>query len=109
MERPPSLTDARPGPWDRGAAVTVALLSIPVLAVVVPMAGEQWAAVPAFIPSYQSAIAVNDLITAALLFGQCRQARRPGLLMLAAGYLCTAPLVVVHALSFPGIFGPGSL
>lgn len=100
------LAVAPAGPWDRRAALAIALLSLVVLAVVVPIVGEQWVAMPAFIPAYQSAAAVNDLVTAALLFGQYREARRPSLLLLGGGYLFTAALVVAHALSFPGAFAP---
>jgi PAS domain S-box-containing protein len=102
-------TSAAAGFPDRVAALGVALLSALVLAVVAPMAGERWAVVPAFIPAYQSAVAINDLVTAALLFALHRETRRGPILLLAAGYLYTAPLVIAHALSFPGLFGPEGL
>ena len=110
---PPGADLALSGPWDRKAALGLALLSLVVLALVVPIADQPWPAVPAFIPAfipaYQSAVAVNDVVTAALLFGLFRELRRPSLLVLAAAYLLSAPLVVAHALSFPNLFGPGSL
>lgn len=58
----------------------------------------------AFIPIYQSALAINDLVTATLLFGQFAILRHPGLRLLAVGYLYTALMAVFHALSFPGLF-----
>ncbi|HEY4370998.1 MAG TPA: MASE4 domain-containing protein [Burkholderiales bacterium] len=68
----------------------------------VPM-GEMWA----FIPLYESALAVSDLITAILLFGQYGFLRSPGLLVLACAYLFTMLMTVAHALSFPGLFDHG--
>jgi signal transduction histidine kinase/DNA-binding response OmpR family regulator/HPt (histidine-containing phosphotransfer) domain-containing protein len=63
----------------------------------------------AFIPAYQSALAVNDLITAVLLFGQFAIVRSRALLALASGYLFTACMAVNHALSFPGLFAEHGL
>src|SRR4029077_5281109 len=65
--------------------------------------------VPAFVASYQSALAVNDLITAILLYSQFALLRSRALLLLASGYLFTAVAAVVHGLSFPGLFSPGGL
>ena len=42
---------------------------------------------PAFIPIYQSALLINDLITAVFLLGQCQLSRSPALGLLAGGYL----------------------
>src|SRR5947209_12572816 len=65
--------------------------------------------VPAFIASYQSALGINDLITAVLLYSQFAILRSRALLLLASGYLFTAFAAVVHALSFPGLFAPSGL
>jgi hypothetical protein len=99
-------TGSEAGRRERWAALSVALVSALVLGLVAPIVSQQWAAVPAFIPAYQSAVAVNDLVTGALLFGAFREFRRPSILILAGGYLYTAVLVVAHTLSFPGLFGP---
>ena len=69
----------------------------------------QLPAVWGFVPSYQSALAVNDLITAGLLFAQYAAFRSRALLLLACGYLFTALMAVVHALTFPGLFAPEGL
>jgi PAS domain S-box-containing protein len=63
----------------------------------------------AFIPSYQAALVINDLITAVVLFGQFRIVRSRALLLLASGYLFTACLALVHALTFPGLFTASGL
>ena len=67
------------------------------------------AQVPAFIPAYEAALMIEDLITAALLFGLCRRLRARALLVLAAGYLFDALMIVPHALTFPGLFSPTGL
>ena len=50
-------------------AQAVALLSLVVLVSAVPFAKVQLARLPLFVPIYESALILNDLITAALLFG----------------------------------------
>ncbi|SCK18525.1 response regulator [Vogesella sp. LIG4] len=88
----------------------VAILGSALLfALLVPFAKQPLGKIWAFIPAYQSALVVNDLITAVLLFGQFYILRTMALLTLAAGYLFTACMAVVHALSFPGLFVPGGL
>ena len=75
----------------------------------VPFAGLPLTPVPAFVASYQSALAINDLITAVLLFSQFAISRSRAMLLLASGYLFTAIAAIVHALTFPGLFAPGGL
>jgi len=58
---------------------------------------------------YESALFFNDLITAVLLFGQFIQLRARALLVLAAGYLFDAAIIVPHALTFPGAFSSTGL
>ena len=67
------------------------------------------APVPAFVASYQSALAINDLITALLLFSQFVILRWWALLLLASGYMFTAAAAIAHALTFPGLFAPAGL
>ncbi|MBV8464549.1 MAG: MASE4 domain-containing protein, partial [Burkholderiales bacterium] len=73
-------------------------------ALTAPFAQHHLAPVSAFIPAYQSALVVNDLITAILLLGQFAILRSRALLALATGYLFTACMAIAHALSFPGLF-----
>src|SRR5437762_8942268 len=67
------------------------------------------AQISAFIPIYESALVINDLITAVLLFGQFSFLRSRSLCVLASGYLFTALMTVSHALTFPGLFSPTGL
>ncbi|WP_163531097.1 MASE4 domain-containing protein, partial [Klebsiella oxytoca] len=64
---------------------------------------------PAFVASYQSALAVTDIITAILLLSQFVLLRNRALLLLAMGYLFTAAAAMTHALTFPGLFAPAGL
>jgi PAS domain S-box-containing protein len=94
---------------DRTAALAVVGVLAVLFACAVPFAGVPLAPVPAFVASYQSALAINDLITAVLLFSQFAISRSRGILLLASGYLFTALAAVVHALTFPGLFAPDGL
>src|SRR6202048_1568214 len=94
---------------DRNAALVVVGVSSVLFASAVPFAGVPLTPIPAFVASYQSALAVNDLITAVLLFSQFGILRSRALLLLASGYLFTAAAAVVHALTFPGLFAPAGL
>jgi PAS domain S-box-containing protein len=96
-------------PIDRGLALAVAIVSALIFAIAVPFAKVQLAEIWAFIPSYQSALATNDLITAVLLCAQFSQLRSRALLLLAAGYFFTALMAIVHALTFPGLYAPTGL
>jgi PAS domain S-box-containing protein len=94
---------------DRAAAVVAVGVSSVLFALAVPYAAVPLTPVPAFVASYQSALAVNDLITAVLLFSQFGILRSRALLLLASGYLFTAAAAFVHALTFPGLFAPAGL
>jgi signal transduction histidine kinase/CheY-like chemotaxis protein len=102
-----STTPARP--WDRRLALTIVAISLAACAIAVPFAGAKWPEVPAFIPAYEAALIITDLITAVLLISQFRQLRALSLLVLGAGYLFDSVIIVAHALSFPGVFAPAGL
>ncbi|WP_254699671.1 sensor domain-containing diguanylate cyclase [Trinickia violacea] len=87
----------------------VALLSLLVVLIAAPFAKVPLPQVPAFIPVYESALILNDLITSVLLFGQCVIARSRALGALASGYLYTSAIALLHMLSFPGLFSPTGL
>jgi PAS domain S-box-containing protein len=91
---------------ERAAALAVVGVSSVLFACAVPFAGTPLTQIPAFVASYQSALAIIDLITAILLFSQFGALRSRALLLLASGYLFTAAAALAHALSFPGLFAP---
>ncbi len=94
---------------ERAAALAVVGISTILFACAVPFAGTPLTPVPAFVASYQSALAIIDLITAILLFSQFSILRSRALLLLASGYLFTSVAAVAHALTFPGLFTPTGL
>jgi signal transduction histidine kinase len=108
-ERPVFLSTLPAGPRERRLALAVVLASAAIFAAAVPFAKEPLPQIWAFIPAYESALAINDLITAVLLFGQFAILRSRALLVLAAGYLFTSFIAVAHALTFPGLFSPTGL
>jgi signal transduction histidine kinase len=65
--------------------------------------------VDAFVPTLSTAIAFNDLVTAALLFAQFSITQSRALLVLASGFFLTSLIVIPHALTFPGAFTPTGL
>ncbi|HEX4585676.1 MAG TPA: MASE4 domain-containing protein [Burkholderiaceae bacterium] len=87
----------------------VLLASALAFLVIAPFAQISLPAIWAFIPAYEAASAVNDLMTAVLLFGQAAILKSTALLLLASGYLLAALMAVPHALSFPGLFSPTGL
>jgi diguanylate cyclase (GGDEF)-like protein len=97
------------GQGERRVALAVVLASVAVFIVTAPFAKLPLPAVPTFIAIYESALVINDLITAVFLFGQFNVLRSRALLLLANGYLFSAFVAVAHALTFPGLFSPAGL
>ena len=97
------------GRKDRRQALAVVLLSLLFFVALAPFAAVKLPAIWGFIPIYESALAINDLITAILLLGQANLLRSRALLVLAGGYLFTSLMAIAHMLSFPGLFVPTGL
>ena len=98
-----------PGRRERRFALATVLISAVIFAALAPFAGRPLAPGWAFIPVYQSAIVVNDMVTAGLLLGQYAILRQRPLLVLAGGYLFTGFMAGTHMLTFPGLFAPTGL
>ncbi|MBZ5789439.1 MASE4 domain-containing protein [Burkholderia contaminans] len=98
-----------PGRRERRLALATVLVSAVIFAALAPFAGRPLAPGWAFIPVYQSAIVVNDMVTAGLLLGQYAILREKPLLVLAGGYLFTGFMAGTHMLTFPGLFAPTGL
>src|SRR5688572_20909175 len=93
-----SILPATPG--ERRLALTVLLVSLGIFALCVPFAKQPLIPIDAFIPAYESAVTINDLITTVLLFGQFTILGKRGLKFLACGYLFTSLMALSHLLSF---------
>ena len=94
---------------DRRRALLVVLISLLVFVVAVPFAHVPLFPVPAFIPIYQSALIINDALTAIMLFAQFTFVRSRALLVLASAYFFTALIAALHLLTFPGLFSTTGL
>jgi|GEM_PF-1718402 len=94
---------------DRRLALAVAIVSLLVFLAMAPFAKHPLVPVWGFIPVYETALVVVDLMTAMLLLGQYRIGRARALLVLACGYFFTASIAVAHALTFPGLFAQSGL
>lgn len=90
-------------------ALAIAVAALAAFVAVVPFVRVPLARMPAFIPSYEAALFLIDLVTAALLYEQFVRLRSAAVLVLASGYLFDALIIIPHALSFPGAFAPGGL
>jgi signal transduction histidine kinase len=104
-----SLSTLPAGSRERRWGSAVVLISLSAFALAAPFAKTKLPPVMAFVPSYESALAINDLVTAILLFGQYNILRWRAILLLASGYLFTALMAVPHALSFPGLISETGL
>jgi PAS domain S-box-containing protein len=85
------------------------LVSVVAFAAAVPFARLPLTPVQSFIPAYEAALIIIDLITVVMLFGQFSCTRSPALLALVAGYLFDALIITPHALTFPGLFAASGL
>ncbi len=97
------------GRRERRFALAVVLVSSTMFLSLAPFAKRPLGQVWAFIPIYESALVINDLVTAVLLFGQFTILRSRSLRVLATAYLFTAFMTIAHALTFPGLFAPTGL
>jgi signal transduction histidine kinase len=104
------LSSLSPGRAQRRLALAVVLaLLVAFFIVAGPFSTTQAWRIDAFIPAYATAMFVNDLITAVLLFAQFSILRSRALLAIASGYLFTALMLIPWMLTFPDVFTPGGL
>lgn len=94
---------------DYQLALVAGCLLLIAFACTAPWADRPLQPMPAFVPVYNAAVIVLDLITALLLFAQYQQLRELSFLVLTCGYLFTPLVMTAHAISFPDAFVPGIL
>jgi diguanylate cyclase (GGDEF)-like protein/PAS domain S-box-containing protein len=107
--QPLLLSNVPAGGGNRRLAVVVVLFSLLIFIVAIPFASVPLPPIWPFIPIYQSALVINDLITAVILLSLFSMARSRAVLVLASGYLFTATVAIVHLLTFPGLFSATGL
>src|ERR1700674_2096812 len=104
------LSSLSPSRAQRRLALAVVLVLLVVLFIIEgPLSTTQARRIDGFVPAYATAMFVNDLITAVLLFAQFSILRSRALLAIASGYLFTALMLIPWMLTFPGVFAPGGL
>src|SRR5262249_61738593 len=109
-EQPLTLATLPPGRTQRRLAFGVMLASLVAFCIMAgPLSTFQLRQIDAFVPAYGTAIFVNDLITAVLLFNQFAILRSRASLAIASGYLFAGLIVIPWLLTFPGVFTPGGL
>jgi diguanylate cyclase (GGDEF)-like protein len=109
LEETGFLSNMPAGRGQRRLALVVVLVAATLFFIGLPFAHTPLPALWPFIPIYESWLVIIDTITAVLLFGQYAILRSRALLVLGTGYLFTASMTVVHALTFPGLFAPQGL
>jgi signal transduction histidine kinase/CheY-like chemotaxis protein len=95
-----------PLPFQR-LALAVALLIAVATTLLMPVAAIKWPNMPAFVPSYQTALIGAYMIAAYLMFGTFKQVRTRSMLWLWSGSIYTAGVLIAQFLSLPGAFVPG--
>jgi signal transduction histidine kinase len=109
-DQPLTLATLPPGRAQRRLALGVVLASLVAFSIMAgPLSTFQLRRIDAFVPAYGTAILVNDLITAVLLFNQFAILRSRASLAIASGYLFAGLMVIPWLLTFPGVFTPGGL
>ncbi len=103
------LSNSVAGPGEQRFACGVVAVSTLAFLALAPFAPMPLRPMPAFIPIYQSALVINDIVTAVFLLGQQKFLRTGALTVLAGGYLFTALMAILHGLTFPGLFSPTGL
>lgn len=109
QEASPFISTVRPSQYERRLAFAIVLGSILAFLGTAPFAQVPLTPIPAFLPAYQAAVIIGDVITFILLLGQYDILRARGLFVIACGYLFNAAMAIFHALSFPGLFAPSGL
>ena len=103
------LTDAPPARGEKILSTCLVILSVAAFAFMAPAARLPMQQITAFVPAYEAALCINDLLTSVLLFGQFARSGLKPLLVLACAYLFNVFIIIPHALSFPGVFGPNGV
>src|ERR1700684_1022448 len=104
-----TLSTIRPTRRAEKLAFGMIFLSFLTCAVVGPIARTPLPKLDAFIPAYEAALGICDLLTAALLYAEFSRERNVALLIVAGSYLYNLLLIIPHALTFPGVFAPQGL
>lgn len=102
-----SIAPASPAAHRCALAIVIALFAA--FCVLIPFVRVPLPRIEAFIPIFNSIVALNNLVTAGLLFVGFSRSRLRAVLLLAGGYLFTALMAIAHLLIFPSLFASSAL
>jgi signal transduction histidine kinase len=109
-DQPLTLANVSPSLAEKQLAFAVALAFLAAACLsTAELSNVQLRPIYAFVPVYGTAIFVNDVITAVLLFNLFAVLRSRALLAISSGYFFTALMVIPWTLTFPGVFAPAGL
>ena len=100
------LIDAPPSRREKITSAFLVISTVAAFAIMAPFARIPLPKIDAFIPAYEAALSISDLLTAVLFFGQFSRSGLRALLVLGCAYLFNVLIILPHALSFPGVFAP---
>ena len=92
-------------PFQRQALAITFLITV-ITTALMPDASDQWPAIAAFLPGYQTATISCYAVVAYLLYGYYRQTGQHALLYLFGGCVYTSAILLVQFFAFPGAFVP---
>ena len=105
-ERQILLAFTPPSQGQRWIALAFVLFMLIVFVITAPFVNYPLPQFNAFIPAFETALFICQLITASILLSEYTVSHSRELLVLASGYLFTALILIPHALTFPGAFAP---
>ena len=104
------LATAPAAPLAKRCALAICIALFGAFCALVPLARVPVVRVDAFVPIYDSIVALNNLLTAGGLIVGFSRSRLRAVLVLAAGYLFSSLMALPHMMAFPGLFStPGLL
>lgn len=93
------LIDAPPGRTEKIVSTCLVISSVAAFAFMAAAARVPMPQITAFVPAYEAALSISDLLTSVLL-GQFARSGLKSLLVLACAYLFDVFVIIPHALSF---------
>jgi signal transduction histidine kinase len=102
----PTISTSRPTPGQVRIAIAILCLLVVASSLTAPFAHLAPANTEILVPAYAASAFVLEAVTATLLLSLFRVQRCRPLIILAAGYVFSAALVLPWALTFPDVFDP---
>ena len=103
------LANAPASPAMRRAVLATTVVVSAFFLALAPFARIRLAAVPAFLPAHEAALALCNLLTGVLLLAQFSRLRTWSLLILACSFLFSGMIIPPHLMTFPGVFSAAGL